>query len=58
MRNFTDTIQNVLDRQTIAPQWLRDLAAAHGPDATVEVTVQDTPFGTFLIAATFAPKEE
>ena len=45
----TETIAKVMAAQSIVPQWMSELAAAHGTDAGVIVTRKHTQFGTFVL---------
>ena len=44
----TETLADVVARQSVVPEWLRDLVTENGPDATVETLTRVTPFGNYL----------
>lgn len=44
----TETLGEVLSRQSVTPEWLRNLVDQNGLDATVETLTRVTPFGNYL----------
>lgn len=44
----TETLADVVARQSVVPDYLRDMLTEHGPDATVDTLTRVTPFGTYL----------
>lgn len=44
----TETLADVIARQSVVPEWLRNLATEHGLDATVTSMTRVTGFGNYL----------
>lgn len=44
----TETLADVIARQSIVPDYLRAMLTEHGPTATVDTLTRVTPFGNYL----------
>lgn len=51
----TETLGEVIARQSVTPEWLRNLAAEHGSDAKVVSMTRVTPFGNYLTSVKVQP---
>lgn len=48
----TETLADVVARQSIVPEWLANMIQDHGPDATVVSMTRITGFGNYLTSVT------
>lgn len=46
----TESLRDVAARQSVVPEWLRDMIAEEGEDAMVVTHTRLTGFGNFLVA--------
>jgi hypothetical protein len=44
----TETLADVIARQSIVPEYLQTMLEEHGADATVDTLTRVTPFGNYL----------
>lgn len=44
----TETLADVVARQSVVADWLRNMVAEHGPEAEVITQTRVTAFGNFL----------
>lgn len=51
----TETLGEVIARQSVVPEWLRNLEAEHGSDAEVVSMTRVAPFGNYLTSVRVTP---
>ena len=49
LRERTETLREVKERQMVWPEWMRQLEDEHGLDVEVVTHTQVTPFGNYLV---------
>jgi hypothetical protein len=53
-RETTETMREMMNRQTVVPAWMERMAREVGEDTAVTVTRMHTPFGAFVTAVVAA----